>query len=37
MLTVELGADVGLPIFSDFREFFGDVDFGHGDPLSVSL
>jgi hypothetical protein len=31
MLSVELGADVGLPVFGDFREFFGDVNFGHWD------
>jgi hypothetical protein len=29
-LAVELGSDVGLPVFGDFREFFGDVDFVHG-------
>jgi hypothetical protein len=29
-LAVELGADVGLPVFGDFGEFFGDIDFAHG-------
>ena len=29
VLTVEFGGDVGLPVFRDLGEFFGDVDFGH--------
>jgi hypothetical protein len=29
-LTVEFGCDVGLPVFGNLGEFFGDVDFGHG-------
>ncbi len=33
VLSVELGADVGLPVFGDLREFFGDVHFGHWGPL----
>jgi hypothetical protein len=30
LLSVELGGDAGLVVFSDFRELLGDVDFGHG-------
>jgi len=37
MLSVELGADVGFQLFSDFREFFGDVDFGHDDLVAESV
>jgi hypothetical protein len=28
-LAVELGGDVGLPVFGDPGELFGEVDFGH--------
>ena len=28
-LAVELGSDIGLPVFGDFGELFGDVDFVH--------
>jgi hypothetical protein len=28
-LAVELGSDVGFPVFVDFGKFFGDVDFVH--------
>jgi hypothetical protein len=31
VLSVELGADVGLPVFGDLGKFFGDVHFGHED------
>jgi hypothetical protein len=30
-LTIELGGNVGFPVFRDLREFFGDVHFGHCD------
>jgi hypothetical protein len=30
LLTVEFGSDAGLVVVGDFREFLGDVDFGHG-------
>jgi hypothetical protein len=30
VLAVELGCDVGLPVFGNLGEFFGDVDFVHG-------
>ena len=29
LLAVEFGGNVGLPVFGDFGEFLGDVDFGH--------
>ena len=30
ILAVEFCSDVGLPVFGDFGEFFGDVYFWHG-------
>ena len=30
VLAIELGGDVGLPVFGDLGELLGDVDFGHG-------
>src|SRR6202041_796467 len=30
LLTIEFGGDARLVVVGDFREFFGDVDFGHG-------
>src|SRR5579862_45989 len=30
VLAVEFGGDVGLPVFGNLVEFFGDVDFVHG-------
>jgi hypothetical protein len=35
-LPVELGGDVGLPIFGDLGELFGDIDFRHRHPKSLS-
>jgi hypothetical protein len=29
-LSVKFGGDVGLPVFGNLGEFFGEVDFGHG-------
>jgi hypothetical protein len=29
-LAVELGRDVGLPVFGDLRKLLGKVDLGHG-------
>ena len=29
VLAVEFGRDVGLPVFRDLGEFFGDIDLGH--------
>jgi hypothetical protein len=29
MLPVKLGRNVGLPVLSNLREFFGDADLGH--------
>jgi hypothetical protein len=29
ILAIELGGDVGLPVFGDLRKLLGDVDFGH--------
>jgi hypothetical protein len=29
MLSVELGGNVGLPVFGNPGEFFGDIDFRH--------
>jgi hypothetical protein len=37
VLAVEFGGDVGLPVFGDFGEFFGDVDLEHGIVLGDSL
>src|SRR5579863_2302477 len=34
-LAVEFGADIGLPVFGDRGEFFGDVDFLHGSPRAT--
>jgi hypothetical protein len=33
VLSVELGSDVGFPVFGNFREFFSDVYFGHDGPF----
>jgi hypothetical protein len=35
ILAVEFGGDVGLPVFGDFGELVGEVDFGHGILWSV--
>jgi hypothetical protein len=36
VLSIEFGGNVGFPVFRDFGEFFGDVDFVHGLPLYVT-
>jgi hypothetical protein len=37
MLAVELGSDVGLPVFRNLSELFGDIDLIHGMTLYVSV
>jgi hypothetical protein len=37
ILTIEFRANVGFPVLGDFREFFGNVDFGHDDPSWMAL
>ena len=36
VLAVEFGGNVGLPVFGDFGELFGEIDFGHGIPRRVA-